>query len=118
MAKYRVVDGAKKIGGILHMPGAVIELDDAETAARLRLQPVEEAELAPPPPPPQNPEAPGVNLNVAQMAEKIAACETAEEVDALAQGDTRKGVIDAAEKQKAKLAAGALRDPQGPAVEK
>jgi hypothetical protein len=101
--KYVVVDGHKKIGGKTLSPGDTVYCDE-ETAAKLRLQPVVEA--APPlPPPPKAPEAPGATLNVAQMAEKIAACETAEAVDALIEGDTRKGVIDAAEKQKAKLAA-------------
>jgi hypothetical protein len=102
--KYLIVDGHKKINGKSHAPGEIIECD-AETAARLRLQPVKEAEPATPPPPPQGSEAKGETLNVSQMAEKIATCETAEAVDALIEGDTRKGVIDAAEKQKAKLAA-------------
>lgn len=104
--KYQIVDGHKKIGGKTLSPGDTVYCD-AETAARLRLQPVVEVALPPPPPPPKAPEATGATLNVAQMAEKIAACETAEAVDALIEGDTRKGVIDAAEKQKAKLVADA-----------
>lgn len=104
--KYLIVDGHKKINGKSYAPGEIIECD-AETAARLRLQPVKEAEPATPPPPPQGSEAKGETLNVAQMAEKIAACEAAEDVDALVQGDTRKGVIEAAEKKKAALAAAA-----------
>ena len=104
----RVIDGVVKDGTKTYKIGEEINLPEAHGQALIDAGVAEEViteHLGYPKDPPapdgkKSPQAPDTTgLNVAQMSERIAACETVEDVNALIKDEQRKGVLDAAAKQ-------------------
>ena len=92
MAKYVVVDGRKKFNGKVYEPGENIDCAE-DIALRLRLTPVIE----------ENPvvaETEKIPVTAAEKIAAIAGCKDVAEVDLLIEGESRKTVLDAAEKAK------------------